>query len=139
MIFEKKKNKNFFEVFFVFLCIFGFWVVGQRGSIFRPNLMKQKFHGQSVFLWALLHLWSKYEQKWTRGVQPKISSEDQSSDIFVDIFCTNSACGVVFMFFDQNMIFWLPTTICRLDVEFYGFSQICESVFCEKKVQTPPT
>ena len=138
MIFKKKKN-FFFRVFLVVFEYSRFDQQGQRGSIFRPNLMKPKFHGQSVFLWPLLRLWSKYEQKLTRRVQPKISSEDQSSDIFVDIFCTNSACGVVFMFFDQNMIFWLPTTICRLDVEFYGFSQICESVFCEKKVQTPPT
>ena len=134
MIFEKKKKKIFFEVFFVFLCIIGFWVVGQRGSIFRPNLTKQKFHGQSVFLWPLLLLWSKYEQKWTRRVQPQISSEDQSSDIFVDIFCTNSGDGVVFIFFDQNIIFWLPTTICALDLQFYGFSRSCPSVFCEWKV-----
>ena len=137
MIFKKKKI-FFFQVFSVVFEYSGFDSWGQIGSIFRPNVTKKKFHGQSVFLWPLLHLWSKYEQKLTRRVQPKIGSEHQSSDIFVDIFCTNFTCGVVFIIFDQNMIFWLPTTICELHVKFDGFSQICNSVFCEKKVQTQP-
>ena len=95
--------------------------------------MKPKFHGQSVFLWPLLPLWSKYEQKLTRRVQPKISSEDQSSDIFVDIFCTNSGDGVVFIFLTKISFFGCQPPFASLIFNFMAFHGLVGVFFVNEK------